>query len=81
MEVVSSSCSARIERDRDAVGDEVLARHPLLAPVRGRAEAERPLDQLEVEPVGVPLQHRPEIGGEVEQRFRSQQSCASAKLT
>ena len=52
------------ERDRDAVGDEVLARHPLLAPVRGRAEAEGPVDQVHVQPVGVLLQHGREVGGE-----------------
>ena len=70
------------QRDGDGVGDEVFARHPLLAPVRGRAEAERPVDQLEVEPVGVPLEHGPEVG-----QPRSGQGCsghsspAAAKLT
>ena len=52
------------ERDRDAVGDEVLARHPLLAPVGGRAEAEGPIDQVHVQPVGVLLQHGREVRGE-----------------
>ena len=47
--------------DGDGVGDEILARHPLLAPVGGRAEAERPIDQLQVEPVGMALQHGPEV--------------------
>ena len=78
--VLSSSCSARIEGHRDAVGDEILARHPLLAPVRGRAEAERPVDQLEIEPIGVTLEHRPEIGREVRQGSGHSRP-AVAKLT
>jgi hypothetical protein len=45
----------------DAVRDEVLARHPLLSPVRGRAEAERTVEQLEIEPVAVRLQQPPEF--------------------
>jgi hypothetical protein len=53
----------------DAMGYEVLARHPLLPPVRGRAVAKRAVDQLEVEPVGVTLQHRPELGGGVVQEL------------
>ena len=48
-------------RHRDTVRDEILARHPLLAPVRGRAEAERTVEQLEVEPVAVRLQRPPEF--------------------
>ena len=68
------------ERDGDAVGDEILARHPLLAPMRGRAEAERPLDQIEIEAIGVPLEHRPEVGGEVGQGS-GHSSPAVAKLT
>jgi hypothetical protein len=47
------------------VGDEVLARHPLLPAVGGRAEAERSIHQLEVEPVGVALEHRPQIRSEL----------------
>jgi hypothetical protein len=35
--------------------------------VGGRAEAERPLDKVEVESVRVPIEHRPEIGREVRQ--------------
>ena len=49
------------ERHRDGVRDEVLARHPLLAPMSRRTEAERPLDQVEVEAVGVPLQHGTQV--------------------
>ena len=64
----------------DAVGDEILARHPLLAPVRGRAEAERPLDQIEVEAVGVTLEHRPEVGRDVRQGSGHSRP-AVAKLT
>ena len=51
--------------DRDAVGDEILARHPLLPPVGGRAEAEGAIDEIDVQPVGVPLQHDHEVGGEL----------------
>ena len=51
----------------DSVGDEIFPRHPFLAPVGGRAEPKRPLDQLEVEPVGVTLQHGPQIGSELGQ--------------
>ena len=50
----------------NAVGDEFLAAHPLLAPVRARAEAERAIDQLEIEPVGVSLQRGPEVGSKVQ---------------
>ncbi len=46
---------------RDAVRNEVLARHALLAPVGGRAEAERTVEQLEVEPVAVRLQQAPKF--------------------
>ena len=68
------------EGDRDAVGDEVLARHPLLTPVRGRAEAEGAVDQIQVQPIGVPLQHRPEVGRQVGQG-RGHSNPAVAKLT
>ena len=68
------------ERDRDGVGHEVFARHPLLSPVRGRAEAERPLDQIEIEPVGVPLEHGAQIRGQVGQRS-GHNNPALAKLT
>ena len=34
--------------DRDTVGDEILARHPLLPPVGGRAEAEGAIDEIDV---------------------------------
>ena len=51
--------------DGDAVGDEVLPRHPLLPPVGGRAEAEGAIDEIDVQPVGVPLQHDHEVGGEL----------------
>ena len=80
MVVLSSSCSARMSGDRDAVGDEVLAGHPLLTPVRGRAEAERPVDQLEVEPVGVALQHGAQVGGARSGSGSGHSSPAVAKL-
>ena len=67
------------ERDRDGVGDEVFARHPLLSPMGGRAEAERPLDQIEIEAVGVPLEHGAQIRGQVGQRS-GHSSPALAKL-
>jgi hypothetical protein len=51
----------------DAVGDEVLTRHPLLAPVGGRAEAEGPIDEIEVQPIGVPFQHGHQVGCELGQ--------------
>jgi hypothetical protein len=35
--------------------------------VGGRAEAEGPLDQVEIEPVGVTLEHRPQIGRDIRQ--------------
>jgi hypothetical protein len=49
----------------DGMGHEVLARHPLLPPMRRSAEAEGPIDELEIEPVGVALEHRPEIGSKL----------------
>ena len=60
---------------RDAVGDEVLARHPLLAPVGGRAEAEGPIDEIEVQPIGVPFQHGRAGRGRVRAGSRSRLSC------
>ena len=74
MEVVSSSCPTRMVATAMLWETKSSPRHALLAPVRGRAEAERPIDQLEIEPIGVPLQHGPEVGGEVRAAFRSQQS-------
>jgi hypothetical protein len=65
--------------DRDAVGDELLPAHPLLAPVGARAEAEGAVDQLEVEPIGVPFQRGPELGGQIEQGF-THRSPRVAKL-
>ena len=53
----------------NAVRDKLLPAHPLLAPVGARAVAERAVDQLEIEPVGVTLQRGPKIGGKVQQRF------------
>ena len=53
--------------DRDAVGDEILTRHPLLAPMGGRAEAEGPIDEIEVQPVGVPIQDGRQRGSELGQ--------------
>ena len=59
------------EGDGDRVGDEVLTRHSLLPAVGGRAVAERPVDQLEIEPVGMALEHRPELGGGIGQERRA----------
>lgn len=56
------------ERDGDAVGDEILAAHPLLAAVGRRTEPERAIDRLEVEALGVTLEDGPELGRGVEQR-------------
>src|SRR5688572_20233583 len=75
------------QRHGDGMRDEVFTRHALLTPVRGRAEAERPLDQLEVKAVGVALEHRPEIGRKLGERpgYRSlgsrHNNPAAAKLT
>jgi hypothetical protein len=55
------------QRDGDAVGDEVLARHPLLTPVGGRAEAQGPIDEIEVQPVGVSVQDGRQRGRELGQ--------------
>ncbi len=49
------------EGDGNSVGHEVFARHALLPAVSGRAEAERPIHQLQVEPVGMALQHRAKL--------------------
>jgi hypothetical protein len=49
--------------DGDAVGDEVLARHPALAAMGGSAELEGAIDLLEIEPVRVPLERRAEFRG------------------
>ena len=68
------------QRHGDGVGNEILSRHPLLAAVGGRAEAERTLDQLEVESVGVPLEHRTQIRGE-RRKSSCHRSPAAAKLT
>jgi hypothetical protein len=68
------------ERDRDAVGDEILARHPLLPPVRGRAEAQGPIDEIEVQAIRVPLEDGAQVGGEVGQGT-GHSSPAVAKLT
>jgi hypothetical protein len=65
--------------DGDAVGDEVLARLALLAPVGGRAEAQRTVDQLEIEPVGVAREQRPEFGRDV-RKGAGQSNPAAAKL-
>jgi hypothetical protein len=61
------------------VGDEVLARFPLLTPMGGRAEAERLVDQLEVKPVGVARQERPELGRDFGESD-GQSNPAAAKL-
>ena len=53
--------------DGDRMLNEVLARHPLLTPMRRRTEAQRPIDLLQIEPVGVPLQQGTEVGGNVGQ--------------
>ena len=66
-------------RHGNAVGDEVLARRPLLPPVRRRADAQGPLDQVQIEPVRVPREHRAEIGRQVERRS-GHRSPAVAKL-
>ena len=65
--------------DGDAVGDEILARHPLLAPVGGRAEAEGPIDEIEVQPIGVPFQHGHQVGCELGQG-RGQGNVSSRPL-
>jgi hypothetical protein len=54
------------QRDGDGMGDEIFARHALLAAVGGRAEAERPVHQLQVQAVGVTLEHGPQLGREGE---------------
>ncbi len=66
--------------DGDSVGDEILPRHPLLAPMRGGAEAQRPLDQLEIQTVGVLLQDGPKIRSQGRE-CSSHNSPAVAKLT
>ena len=53
--------------DRDGMLDEVLARHPLLAPVGRGAEPEGAIDLLEIQPVGVALEEGPEIRCDVRQ--------------
>ncbi len=68
------------EGDRDGVRHEVFARHSLLSPMRGRAEAKRPLDQIEIEAVGVPLEDGAQIRGQVGQRA-GHSNPALAKLT
>ena len=68
------------QRDGNGVGDKVLTRHSLLTAVRGRAEAEGAVDQLQIEPVGVPFEHRPQVRREIRQRT-SHSSPAVAKLT
>ncbi len=54
--------------DRDAVGDEILPRDPLLAPVRGGAEPERAVNLLQIEPVLGPFEQGSEIRGNIGQR-------------
>ena len=55
--------------DRDAVGDELLPAHPLLAPVGARAEAEGPVDQVEIEPVGMLVEGGAKFGSDLESDF------------
>ena len=63
IEVVSRSWLSRMDGDRDGVGDELLPAHPLLAPVRRHAEPQRPVDQVEIEPVAVLVERRAEFRG------------------
>ena len=73
MVVLSSSCSARI-RATAMVWETKSSPDIRFCPRWARrAEAERPIDQLEVEAVGVPLEHGPEVGREIGQACRSQQ--------
>jgi hypothetical protein len=47
------------------MGHEILAAHPLLAPMRSGTEAERPIDQLEVQAIGVLLEYGSQIRSQI----------------
>ena len=55
-------------RDRDAVRDELFARHPLLTPMGRRAEGQRPVDQRDVEPLRVLGKRGAKVGNRVKRR-------------
>ncbi len=64
---------------RDAVGDEVVARHPLLAPVCRGAEAKGSVNQRKVEPVGVAQEGRAKLLGAVLEQGR-RRGCGSGSV-